>query len=66
MALGFWIKKGKKINAIDMKDPNITLITLKSLFKKGNMLFMSRNVNRLLQKQKYGEKIGGEKRGIEQ
>jgi hypothetical protein len=49
-----------------MKGPNITPITLKNLFKKGNMLFMSRNVNRLLQKQKYGEKIGREKRGIDQ
>ncbi len=66
MALGFWIKKGEKINAIDMKGPNITLITLKNLFKKGNMLFMSRNVNRLLQKQEYEEKIGGKKRGIDQ
>lgn len=27
---------------------------------------MSRNVNRLLQKQKYGEKSSGDKRGIDQ
>jgi hypothetical protein len=27
---------------------------------------MSRNVNRLLQKQKYEEKIGGKNRGIDQ
>ncbi len=63
MALGLWIKKEKKINAIDMKGPNITPITLKNLLEKGNVLFMSRNVNRLLQKQKYEEKIGGEKKG---
>jgi hypothetical protein len=66
MALGLWITKEKKVNAIDMKGPNITPITLKNLLKKGNMLFMSRNVNRLLQKRKYGEKIGRKKRGIDQ
>jgi hypothetical protein len=60
MDLGLWIRKGKKVNAIDLKGPNITLVTLKNLLKERNM-FMSRNVNRLLQKQKYGEKVGEEK-----
>jgi hypothetical protein len=62
MALGLWISKGKKVNAIDMKGPNITLVTLKINKIKGNMLFMSRNVNNILPKQKYGEKVGGKKK----
>jgi hypothetical protein len=58
MALGLWIRKEKTFDAIDMKGPNINPVTLKKNFKKGNILFMSRNVNRLLQKQKvWGEKL---------
>jgi hypothetical protein len=54
-----------QMNGIDMMDPEIALATQKGLQKRcPSQLLLPGSGNGLLQKQEYGEKIGGRERGV--